>query len=1153
MSPYDSVDPQSFRRGLTRNLALPLGVGLAGATLFVLLTFYLLHVIGLVERTDQVLRKATLQQKLSVEQESGLRGFLITGDQQFLAPYELSAPKLRAESASLQALVSDNPPQLDRLTRIEALQLEWNRYAEEMINLRRQNTDYLEGIRSGRGKRLVEEIKSEYDEFVSTERRARMERDEVASRNTVIVVGAYLAFSLSLTALLAFFGRRELLRLSASYGNALAQGQELAAGTQAQTWLREGQRRLADSMAGRQELGAQSHNALEFLTRYLGSAVGALYVREDNGRLERVASWGFSNNEALQGRSFAGSDSVVAEVATSGKPVRLENLPANYIRVTSGLGHGAPQSVLVAPIVNAGQVTGVVELGFLRPLAARDTDLLEMVALSLGASVEATLYRQRVQNLLEQTQKLNEGMQVNQKELRTANEELEEQSRALKESQAHLERQQAQLEQINLQLSEQRDALDDKNQALNIVQGELEQRAGELQRASRYKSEFLANMSHELRTPLNSTLILAQLLADNPQGNLSAEQIRFAESIHAAGNDLLNLINDILDISKVEAGKLDLVPEATGVAALAESLKRTFEPQAGAKSLRFELHLAPDLPATVVTDRQRAEQILKNLLSNAVKFTDSGTVSMTVSRHGDAALAFDVKDSGIGIAAGQQEFIFEAFRQADGTTSRRYGGTGLGLSISRDLAGLLGGSISVTSALGKGSTFTLVLPLQYQAAQASTPMALMPPAVPAALTPVASAAQASLAPAFADDRDQEPAPQQRRVLVVEDDPYFARILFDLAHEKGYSCLVAHHAHEAIQMAERFVPDAVLLDMRLPDDSGLSVLQHLKDNPRTRHIPVQMISVEDLHEAALQMGAIGYMLKPITREQLHGVFARIEAKLAQKVKRVLVVEGEARQRESISLLIGDNDIEIVAVALGEQALELLRGSVFDCMIIDLKLPDMTGNELLRRISGEDIPSFPPVIVYTGRNLSRDEVAELQRYSRSIIIKGARSPERLLAEVTLFLHKVESSLSSERQRMLKVARNRDKVFEGRRILLVDDDVRNIFALASALEHKGAGVETARNGREALEKLALLPEIDLVLMDMMMPEMDGYAATREIRKNLRWKNLPIIAVTAQAMRDDQERCLAAGVNDYLAKPVQLARLFSLIRVWIPKMERG
>jgi CheY-like chemotaxis protein len=573
--------------------------------------------------------------------------------------------------------------------------------------------------------------------------------------------------------------------------------------------------------------------------------------------------------------------------------------------------------------------------------------------------------------------------------------------------------------------------------------------------------------------------------------------------------------------------------------------------------LGFQVEIQPGAPIMLYTDRQRLEQILKNLLSNAVKFTEQGQVSLSVSSASEGGIAFTVRDSGIGIAPDQQESIFEAFRQADGTTNRRYGGTGLGLSISRDLAALLGGYISVTSEPGKGSVFTLVLPEQYvERAEDAPPIeqprqaVVVPAPTPIKVSPL-PVTDTKLIPRFADDRDKAPF-TTRCILVVEDEPNFARILFDLAHELGYQCLVAHGADEGYSLAEEYIPDAILLDMRLPDHSGLTVLQRLKEHASTRHIPVHVISVEDRVEAAMHMGAIGYAVKPTTREELKDVFARLEAKLTQKVKRVLLVEDDDLQRDSIARLIGDDDIEITDVGYAQAALELLRTNVYDCMIIDLKLPDMLGNELLKRMATEDICSFPPVIVYTGRNLTRDEEAELRKYSRSIIIKGARSPERLLDEVTLFLHKVESQLSHDRQKMLKTARSRDKVFEGRKILLVDDDVRNIFALTSALEHKGAVVVIGRNGREAIEKLNEVDDIDLVLMDVKMPEMDGYEATALIRQDPRWKKLPIIAVTAKAMKDDQERCLAAGSNDYLAKPIDLDRLFSLIRVWLPKMER-
>jgi CheY-like chemotaxis protein len=519
-----------------------------------------------------------------------------------------------------------------------------------------------------------------------------------------------------------------------------------------------------------------------------------------------------------------------------------------------------------------------------------------------------------------------------------------------------------------------------------------------------------------------------------------------------------------------------------------------------------------------------------------------------VSANDAGWLQFVVRDSGIGIAPEQQQRIFEAFHQADGTTSRRFGGTGLGLSISRDLTTLLGGTLAVESTPGKGSIFTLSLPRN--GAVAATPPA--PPATPSPTEqPAAEQAVMRPAPAFADDRAR-PADGARTVLVVEDDPGFARILFDLAHDLDFRCLVAPTAGEGIELAASEKPDAILLDIRLPDRSGLSVLQLLKDNPATRHIPVHVVSSMDNGAEALHLGAIGYALKPTTREQLEEVFRKLQEKSAQQIKRVLVVEDDERQRESVVKLIADEDVQISAVGTGQEALDLLRTEIFDCMIIDLKLPDMQGKDLLEKMSHEEMCSFPPVIVYTGRNLTRDEEAELLKYSRSIIIKGARSPERLLDEVTLFLHKVESTLSSERQSMLKTVRGRDRVFEGRTILLVDDDVRNVFALTSALEQRGAKVEVGRNGFEALAKLDEVEAVDLVLMDVMMPGMDGLEATRRIRADGRFDRLPIIAITAKAMKDDQEQCLAAGANDYLAKPIDLTRLYSLLRVWMPTMER-
>jgi len=1112
---------------------------------------------------------------MSADMESGLRGYLLSGSEDFLGPYLQSKPKFEAELNDLAQMVDDNPNQLDRVRRIRTAEREWQLYAEEAMKRRGKNVDVVELVRSGRGKLLTDEVRHQFARFIETEEGLLQERN--SSSRTVIgwSVASFLLFSLVVAGLLALFGRRELVALSRAYSDTLAD--EAAHNTllRHQEWLRTGQAELAAKSAGMHELDDLASKVLDYVVRYVDGVVAAMYVRGDDNVLRRVGGYGFAHGEEARGRAIAPHESLAGRAAEQARVITVRDLPSDYIRVGSGLGDAAPRELVIAPISNHGRVKGVIEIGFLQPVGTREAEFLELIGPAVGASVAAVLYRQRLQQALEEQQQLNEELQVQQEELRTANEELEEQSRALEESQSALENQLAELEQTNEQLAEQAANLDIKNVALKAAQDQLRDRAMELERASRYKSEFLANMSHELRTPLNSSLILAKLLADNGNGNLDAEQVRFAQTIYSAGNDLLNLINDILDISKVEAGKLELVPEDLPLRRVMEALARTFEPMARQKGLAFALQVEPGVPATMHTDRQRLEQILKNLLSNAVKFTDQGQVSLTVSAGADGNLRFAVRDSGIGIAADQLDKIFDAFHQADGTTSRRFGGTGLGLSISRDLTHLLGGTIAVDSTPGEGSTFTLTLPRDgvagvapapavHQAGYAAGATAAASPAVlgaaptpaPAAApaaAPVAAQAPGPGAPgSFADDRNQ-PATGVRTVLVVEDDPEFAGILYGLAHDMQFRCLVALTAEEGLRLATADSPDAILLDMRLPDRSGLSVLQQLKENPATRHVPVHIVSSQENGNEALHLGAIGYALKPTSREQLEEVFQKLKEKSAQKVKHVLLVEDDERQRDSVVQLIADTDVEIAAVGSGAEALELLRRQIFDCMIIDLKLPDMQGNELLQRMSLEELFSFPPVIVYTGRNLTRDEEAELLKYSRSIIIKGARSPERLLDEVTLFLHKIESQLSSERQHMLKRVRGRDRVFEGRTILLVDDDVRNVFALTSALEARGANVAVGRNGFEALAKLDELHEtVDLVLMDVMMPGMDGLEATRRIRADGRFDRLPIIAITAKAMKDDQEQCLAAGANDYLAKPIDLTRLYSLLRVWMPTLER-
>jgi CheY-like chemotaxis protein/CHASE3 domain sensor protein len=1196
MPGQSAVDQHGFRRILARNIALPLAIGVLTAAVFVSLIFYLLSAMQWVDHSEQVIGEANELARLTVDQETGVRGFLITGDETFLQPYSIARPKFDAELISLSSLVSDNPPQVERLKRIQALEVQWNQVATTMVDLRRRNLPYQDFVRSGRGKVELDEIRHEFSDFMVIEQRLRLDRTEAARRITSVTVVGFLAFSLSLSILLAWFGRRELMGLSKIFGDALDKHEEHARNLQQQAWVRTGQTELAEKAVGQHALPVLGRAMLDFLAQYLDVAVAAFYVRGDDGLLRRVASYGFSRSNEEAEQVFDSGETLVGQAARSRRLIHLKDVPDTYLKVTSGLGESRPAGVVMLPIENDGAINGVVELGFMREVQPRELEFLTLIAGNLGAFVDAALYRQRLQNVLEETQQLNEELQVQQEELRVANEELEQQSQVLEESQANLESQKAELEHINQQLAGQAAVLDQKNEALNRAHLELEERAEDLQRASRYKSEFLANMSHELRTPLNSSLILARLLAENQQGNLTEEQVKFANTIHSAGNDLLNLINDILDISKVEAGKLEVYAEEIPVVRLMESLNGTFEPAATQKGLSFSVHIEGDAPPSIVTDRQRVEQVLKNLLSNALKFTDAGQVSLTIRRGTGDSILFAVADSGIGIASEHQQTIFEAFRQGDGTTSRRFGGTGLGLSISRELAALLGGSIDVASVPGKGSTFTLALPVRWtedtsrapvtvagagsagasttsvspisSASTTTSPLAERETEAPAHPFPstltYAAARSGALAlapseplaplglPAFADDRDDVSA-SLRTVLVVEDETAFARILYDLAHEMQFRCLVAHTASDAWQLAMLHKPDAILLDIYLPDRSGLTVLEQLKDNPQTRHIPVHVVSAVERSNTALQLGAIGHASKPTTRAQLEDIFHKLEERFTRKVKRVLLVEDDARQRESVVRLIGDDDIEITAVETGEAALEQINATIFDCMIIDLKLPDMQGAELLQRLSNQGLYAFPPVIIYTGRNLTRAEEASLMKYSRSIIIKDARSPERLLDEVTLFLHKVESELSHDRQAMLRTVRSRDRVFEGRRVLLVDDDIRNVFALSSALEQKGAIVEVGRTGFEAIEKLNEIPDIDLVMMDVMMPGMDGLEATRQIRADARFAKLPIIAITAKAMKDDQEQCMRAGASDYLAKPVNLDRLFSLLRVWMPSLGRS
>ena len=1090
-------------------------------------------------RTVEVLgRMQTLLSTLK-DAETGQRGYLLTGREEYLEPYVAARQALPGEFVGLHALVDDDPAQHNRLQSLQSVADEKMRELAETVELRKAGKAdaALARVMSDQGKNAMDRIRIINGEMQNEERQLIADRSSAwrqAATFSFVVISGGSVLLLLLIAIAAAMASRDFRS------------------RQRESWLRAGQLGLGELMVGDQPLDRLGDNILKFLAQYLDACVGAVFLAEGDS-FRRVA--GYAIAPASASTAIRPGDGLAGQAAKDNQPLRVRDIPQNYLPMSSGTAGGSPAELLIAPASIDGRVHAVVELGFLGGTSAGRRELLVRLSEPIAVAIRASKDRTQLEELLQETQQQAEELQTREEELRVNNEELEEQGNALRESRAHLESQQAELEQINAQLEEQTQLLEQQKDSLSKSHAILTAKSLELQRANEYKSEFLANMSHELRTPLNSTLILAKLLADNKEGNLTETQVKFAQTISSAGNDLLALINDVLDLSRIEAGKVEIAAEPVNLAATLEALDKLFRPAAVQKNLAYSAAVDPGTPHEIETDPQRLSQILKNLLSNALKFTERGEIGLRIFTASPGTLSFAVRDTGVGIPPHQQEVIFEAFRQADGSIHRKFGGTGLGLSISRDLARLLGGTVSVQSTAGEGSTFTLTLPEKYSASPVEPPAAAETAkqiAAPGAASPTDGRGTLS-AGTIADDREQL-APGRRLILVVEDDIAFAQILRDLAQEMGFQSVVVHSAGDALIATAKFQPSAIVLDINLPDFSGLGVLDQLKRNPRARHIPVHVVSVADYRREALELGAVGYALKPAKREELADALRRLELRLSQSVRRVLIVEDDERQRESIRALLSNGDVQIEAVATATDALRALASTTFDCVVLDFNLQDLSGYDLLEKMARQEEVSFPPVIVYTGRSLSRDEEQQLGRYSKSIIIKDARSPERLLDEVTLFLHQVESKLPEAHQQMLKMARNRDSSIEGRRILVVEDDVRNIFALTSVLEPIGASVEIARNGREALEALdraaqAPARRIDMVLMDIMMPEMDGLTAMREIRKRPELRKLPIIALTAKAMRDDQEKCLAAGANDYIAKPLDVEKLLSLVRVWMPK----
>jgi len=1175
--------------------------------------------IEIAQKTDfsrEQQQRMNLLIKSLIDFETGERGFLLTGKEEFLEPYNSAKSELTGLLNNLRENETGEA-QNAILEKVASLKNQWqNTAAEPVIEMRRRINEAdvsFEQIRdfvaSARGKNLMDEMRALTAEYLANE--SQLIRDLVEEElalysqninlllygNIISLFLGVLVMTLVARSVIKDIGGepRDILQITKRLANGeldiafdagkktgiLASVQRMARSLkdyyddlEGKNRLQKGQTELAAIIRGDQSIKDTGNAVISFLAEYLEARIGIIYRLNEDDELVLAGSYAYQKRKHLANR-FQVGEGLVGQAAYEKQPILLTRPPEDYIEVTSGLGAEAPESIFVVPLIYNDSVEGVIELGFFRQLEERDREFLEKSAESIAIALSMAKGRDRLERSLRTTQAQSEELQQQQEELQAANEEMEEQTQVLQTSESRLKQQQEELQAANEELEEKTEFLErnrkeiqEQNTRLEIMHQELETKAEDLGRSSQYKSEFLANMSHELRTPLNSLLLLSRLLMDNRDGNLTDDQIESAQVIYNSGNDLLQLINEILDLSKIEAGKMKIEAGPIKLEEMAENLRNNFEHQAADKGLRFSVKIADNSPETIISDRQRVEQITKNLVSNSIKFTDEGTVSVdfftpdeatsftTTTLANKAAIGIRVHDTGTGIPADKLQEVFEAFQQVEGGTSRKYGGTGLGLSISRELAKLLGGEIQLESEVQKGSTFTLFLPVELDLPEADArPADGVQTAAPAAAMPAAlegDKAVASHGNLTVSDKDPDDdrlaiTRDDRTILIIEDDLKFAGTLKTVCHERGFKVVIAATGEEGITCAERYQPDGIILDIHLPGIDGWQVLDTLKNHSSTRHIPIHFMSADDMNPEALQKGAIGFLSKPIDREEIEQALISIENLIDKQVKQILLVEDNEDQRFAITRLLGGDDIVIHEAISGAAALSAVRENYYDCVIVDLGLPDMSGFEMISIMAEELEARCPPIIVNTGKEMSQEEERLLREYSDSIIIKGVRSEERLLDETSLFLHQMVEKMPESKKRIISALHDSEQDFQGKRILIVDDDMRNVFALSRSLKQHGLQTVKAENGAKALDILARRDDIDLILMDIMMPVMDGYETMRQIRSQNQFTTLPIIALTAKAMAQDRDECISAGANDYLSKPVNVERLLSMLRVWL------
>ncbi|MBD1918138.1 MULTISPECIES: response regulator [Cyanophyceae] len=1157
-----------------------------------------------------------------VNAETGQRGYLITGQQRYLEPYENALTEIASNYELLRQLTVDDAAIHSRLVDLKPVIDARLARLRQGIQLRETDgfTAAQDFVLTNAGHELMQQLRDLIAELEEQERQLLEERaaqSQLSAQRTLYTISLGVPASFVLLSLVGWWLSRNISRplrnlsdtaeqladgnlavtlldsadqdetgiLTRTFNQMVTNLRETIRANEEQRWLKSNLADLSQQLQGQRSLETLAELMLTYVATLVDAQQGVLYLLDPTSappRLKLLSSYAYQERKHLS-NEFKLGEGLVGQCALEKQRIVLTEVPQDYIQIRSGLGSAPPLTIVVLPLMFENAVKGVLELASFHRFDDLQLTFLDEASKLTGVMINAIAAYMQTQRLLERSQVLTEELRQQQEELLKSNQLLEERTQSLQESELELQQQQEELQQSNEELQQLNEELEEKaelletqkqqverkNHEIERARQELEDQASQLAQSSRYKSEFLANMSHELRTPLNSLLILAKMLGDNSDGNLTEKQVDYSRTIHSAGVDLLSLINDILDMAKIESGTMEVAIESLAFTAIQFELERTFQPTAASKGLGFEVAVDKGLPTTLATDPRRLQQVLKNLISNAIKFTEHGRVTVDIFAVAEGQVAFAVTDTGIGILPEKQHTIFGAFQQADGTTSRRYGGTGLGLSISLQLAQLLGGSLELQSEPNQGSTFTLYLPLRYVAPstdgevlqiraqggrdltfQARRPAApeLLPVAVPnspigESLPPLPANLEddrARLLPGVQDSAKQV-------LLVIEDDPNFARILLDMARGQGFKVLIALQGQTGLALAQRFVPSAITLDLHLPDMDGLTVLEQLKHNPTTRHIPVHILTVNDEQQQEFQMGAIAHIQKPVAPEILTQTLIDIKQFVERRVRYLLVIEDDPVQAQSIIELIGGGDVTSTAVHTGAAALETLRAQPCDCIVLDLGLPDMNGFDLLEQIKQDPALVRLPIIVYTGKDLTEAEETQLRRLAETIIVKDVRSPERLLDETALFLHRVQANLPPTQQQMLERLQHSDPALAGKKVLIIDDDVRNIFALTSLLEQYDMTVVFAENGREGIETLRANADVGLVLMDVMMPELDGYETTRLIRKQEQYRSLPIIALTAKAMQGDREKCIEAGASDYITKPVDTEQLLTLLRLWL------